>query len=223
MGDAKSSKTTQTPKSRVMLKVLLQDYKQFYVEDLADLEYTYEKFAEKCVDTIDSFGLGFTLMYWLENAGKFLNDELQQELFICFSYMITPRQTIRYTIEQSIARFENILEQHGLLEKYKKKIVDHVLLDKDAKVAKKDEPIVVHLPKNIKIDPKLADLDPSECPDGKEMNPKTKRCVKKCGNGYSRNAAFRCVKIKTTKTPSKRCPKGTRKNPKTGKCEKKQI
>jgi len=34
------------------------------------------------------------------------------------------------------------------------------------------------------------------CNDGKELNPKTNRCVKKCNDGYSRNDVFKCVKTK---------------------------
>lgn len=222
VGNTHSTTVMRKQKTIEMLTKMLEDYKQFYIEDLADPEYTYNIFAHKCVDTIDSFGLGYTLMYWLANTGKFLDNELQHELFVCFSYMITPRQTIRYTIEQSIVRFEEILERSGLLEKYKKKIVGHVLLDKDAPVSQKDEPIVIHLPKSIKIDPTLAELDPPECIEGKEKNPKTNRCVKKCKNGYVRNDAFRCIKIKKTaglpheqqsnKSRRSRTPNGTKKN-----------
>ena len=37
------------------------------------------------------------------------------------------------------------------------------------------------------------------CNDGKELNPKTNRCVKKCNDGYSRNDVFKCVKTKKNK------------------------
>ena len=31
------------------------------------------------------------------------------------------------------------------------------------------------------------------CPGGKELNPRTRRCVKGCGLGSIRNSAFKCV------------------------------
>jgi hypothetical protein len=33
-----------------------------------------------------------------------------------------------------------------------------------------------------------------KCPDGKERNPKTHRCIKKCKSGYVRDKDFKCVK-----------------------------
>ena len=38
-----------------------------------------------------------------------------------------------------------------------------------------------------------------KCPQGKERNPKTKRCIKVCKNGYSRDQDFKCKKNKTQK------------------------
>ena len=42
------------------------------------------------------------------------------------------------------------------------------------------------------------------CNDGKELNPKTNRCVKKCNDGYSRNDVFKCVKTKKNRLSSRR-------------------
>ena len=39
------------------------------------------------------------------------------------------------------------------------------------------------------------------CPEEKEYNPSTKRCVKKCKSGYSRDRSFKCKK---TRAASKR-------------------
>ena len=35
-----------------------------------------------------------------------------------------------------------------------------------------------------------------KCPPGKELNPKTNRCNKTCKQGYTRNAQFKCIKMK---------------------------
>ena len=57
-----------------------------------------------------------------------------------------------------------------------------------------------------------------ECPEGKEINPKTGRCVNKCKDGEVRNLdTGRCMKIKL-KLKSKECPEGKEINPKTGRC-----
>lgn len=39
-----------------------------------------------------------------------------------------------------------------------------------------------------------------DCPSGKELNPKTKRCVKVCKDGFQRNANFKCSKIREVKS-----------------------
>ena len=54
-----------------------------------------------------------------------------------------------------------------------------------------------------------------ECPEGKEINPVTKRCVKICDKDKIRNPETgKCEKIKT----EKECPEGKEINPKTGRC-----
>ena len=52
--------------------------------------------------------------------------------------------------------------------------------------------------------PKLPKSTPSskKCPKGKELNPITKRCIKKCKDGEIRNVKTRmCEKIKQPKPP----------------------
>jgi hypothetical protein len=80
-------------------------------------------------------------------------------------------------------------------------------------------------------------MDSKRCPEGKEVNPKTGRCINKCADGTVRNDKGRCVKDKTKKassqkarTPSpakaqtpppaskKKCPEGKEVSTKTGRC-----
>jgi hypothetical protein len=61
------------------------------------------------------------------------------------------------------------------------------------------------------------------CPAGKELNPKTKRCVNLCPPGKKRNAAFKCVADKAAAAAApagvvKTCPAGKELNPKTKRC-----
>jgi len=45
-----------------------------------------------------------------------------------------------------------------------------------------------------------------DCPDGKEFNPLTKRCIKVCKSRYVRNPSFKCVLDKSqpkTRKPRK--------------------
>ena len=72
------------------------------------------------------------------------------------------------------------------------------------------------------------------CPQDKEINPATNRCVKRCKEGEQRNEKFRCVKIKqpnkpepnrkTSKNkqknnkPAMECPPEKELNPATNRC-----
>jgi hypothetical protein len=231
----------------------MQLYSLFFVEDVGDVDnpLSYNMFANKCVDTIDSYGLAFTLLFWLSNASKFLefggekHKEFVLEFRACLYEMISPWLTVRSSIDVSIVKFEQLLEKSGILEKHHKKIVNHTIMDKDARIAKKDKPVLVKLPKVSKKTRALdlfGEMDPPQCPEGKEMNPKTTRCVKVCKEGYARNEQFKCLKRRSQKeeknkekkdknkdkktvkislnSKRSRCPNGSRKNPKTGNCEK---
>jgi len=50
-----------------------------------------------------------------------------------------------------------------------------------------------------------------ECPKGKELNSKTKRCINQCKEGYLRNTEFNCIKKKTKKEQIKVPKKRTKK------------
>ena len=54
-------------------------------------------------------------------------------------------------------------------------------------IADKDD-VEISLSKNFD---KISD---KQCPKEKDLNPTTKRCVKKCNPGFSRNDKFKCTK-----------------------------
>ena len=66
------------------------------------------------------------------------------------------------------------------------------------------------------------------CPEGKELNPKTTRCVTECKDGFIRDAEFKCKKVAKQppvkeirlipKDVNKLCPEGKELNPKTNRC-----
>ena len=68
------------------------------------------------------------------------------------------------------------------------------------------------------------------CPEGKERNPLTRRCVNKCKANQTRNAKFQCVTVKQVKEPKvkepkvkevKDCQEDQERNPHTRRCVKK--
>jgi hypothetical protein len=207
------------------LKITGEDYKEFYVNS----ELTYEDFAEKCVDTIDSYGLGFAMLYWLWNVRKHIQPAhflMHSQLDALFYSMVTPNVEARFAINTALFTLEKIITESGLLEKHGKKIVDHMVVSSSAPVTVFDKPVIIKIKKSKK--PVLENVEPGDCDSGKERNPKTGRCINVCKPGYIRNADFKCVKQKIIKEKPKsassskkrkRCPNGTRRNKKTGKCE----
>jgi hypothetical protein len=68
----------------------------------------------------------------------------------------------------------------------------------------------------------MADIMLIPCPEDKERNPKTGRCVAKCKPGYTRDADFKCIKIRQPRIVIDKatvaCPEGKERNPKTRRC-----
>jgi len=81
------------------------------------------------------------------------------------------------------------------------KVVPVVVPSKKRVSTKKRGPAVARVVDSRKAPSKRA------CPPTKpDYNPKTRRCVKSCPPGKTRDAGFKCVKPKSVKTPSLRLP-----------------
>ena len=188
----------------------------------------YERLVDKSLMTVDNYGLGFGLFSILK-ASKHLIDE---NLFNGFKRLFLKMSNFdvfqRPTPEEAFDRYKMIIVLSGLTDKYNMHIGDDELLVKGTeKKAEKKE--IAKLPKATKK--AIVELA-EECADGKERNPKTRRCVDKCKEGYSRDADFKCKKNKTQKkkeptpvknakkTPQqeKKCADGKELNTKTNRC-----
>jgi hypothetical protein len=65
----------------------------------------------------------------------------------------------------------------------------------------------------------LSEPIPRLCPEGKEINPKTGRCVKSCKPEQVRSVETgRCVSKKSSSPKRRVCPSGKEINPKSGRC-----
>jgi serine/threonine protein kinase len=208
------------------------------------LEMKYEKFLEASVRTVDVFGLGLSLNYWLHVAKKFLPTALTSELCVLYNKMISSELLFRPFISDALSEMEKILTKHGLLEKHNKKILNHTVVDSTEdeikspsiehhvfdKIARPNDAIVRTDPGDcpegmVKNDKgKCVNIKRSEriCPEDKERNPKTKRCISKCKPGYVRNEDFKCIRIKqpivVVDKVSIPCPEGKERNPRTRRC-----
>jgi serine/threonine protein kinase len=182
-------------------------------------EYTkehYDLFLNNSIDTLDIYGTGIALLYFYDIASKFFSTSLKNDLYDLFYQMVRPNFNKRIKIDKLIEDYETILENHDILKKYNKKFVNNVLVS-GLSIPKYIENNIQKIHGNeIKLSKKemiIKTLNPIivECPPNKEYNPYTKRCVKKCEKGKSRDKLFNCVKEcppdKVLNVKTKRCIK----------------
>jgi len=180
----------------------------------------YDLFLKTSMETLDNFGIGFSLLSMLTRTQKFIDKKLVNDLSYLFNSMIHSNVFQRPSPTEVIIKYETILKSNGLLDKYNMRFENHLLVDGSVKEQdKKDEQ---NMPKTTK---KFLDELILACPTGKELNPKTNRCINVCKNGFERNEKFLCRKkntgknTQTTKT-IKRCPVDKELNPFTNRCNK---
>lgn len=193
------------------------DYDEFIVKETPEL--THPEFVDKCLDSIDTYGLGMALLFWLHRAKKHLDQSLKIGFQIIFGKMVSAKMSNRLAAEEALDWSEKLLETSGLLRKHNKIILEHQVLNEGEQPKPKNQ---VKVKGKAKLDRYLADADPGACPEGKERNPKTKRCVNVCPKGKKRDDAFKCIKdVVTGQMAESACPEGKERNPKTRRCIKK--
>ena len=214
---------------------IVRDYYNTYSK-LKHSDDDYKIFINKSFETFDNYAIGFSLFSILKETKELIDEKLYNDLRVLFLSMITFKLFERPTPSEVVDKYEFILKSNGLLDKYSMRFENHFLVDGTEKK-------IEELPKNA--NKFLADLI-LQCPDGKERNPKTNRCINKCKDGYSRDAEFKCKKNKTqkkkpileetitapmvdlhktpeiisykNKTQKKKCKEGKELNPKTNRC-----
>jgi len=82
-----------------------------FIDDVVDEEFDYVDFVPKCIDTIDSFGLGLSLLHWLHGAETHLNPELVVTLQTIFRGMVCQNVMQRLTVETAQHLLEEALAE----------------------------------------------------------------------------------------------------------------
>tara|TARA_B110000967_G_scaffold184583_1_gene204147 strand:- start:7579 stop:9033 length:1455 start_codon:yes stop_codon:yes gene_type:complete len=187
----------------------------------------YETFLTKSFETFDNYGIGFSLLSLLIRTKQFIDKRLLKDLKHLFRSMISFNIFERPSPTEVVIRYEDILKSHGLLEKYNMRFENHLLVEGSVKEEEMKE-----TPKEEREIKKFMEELVIKCQDGKERNPKTKRCINNCKDGYIRNEEFKCKKDKTQKAKvaitkplpknktqkKKECLEGKELNPKTNRC-----
>jgi serine/threonine protein kinase len=186
-----------------------------YLNDFFDnfkLDVNYDVYLNNTIDSIDIYGLGFTLQFVLNEFYK--RKAISEDFFVRCSRLFSTMYSFNpYTrelnIENLITNYDNILLEYGLLS------IDEVIIP--PKIIEEYKRELSKPPKTITPElSRYAILDPPLCAEGKERNPHTNRCVNKCKLGYERNNEFKCVK--TRKVSLVPCAEGKERNPHTNRC-----
>ena len=221
----KTAKAAQTfysftnKKSELFKLKSLPEFMEDFELTLKDIDdkNKYQTFMEHSINTIDSFGVASGLMSVLCDVYKFMDMDFVYELADIFYKMFTPHQKVRLDIKSALPLYENCLERH-ILKKQKLQFKDNKIV-KETKIETIFNKTVDSIKLKdviIKSKKKLSKLATSpQCPEGKEYNPFTRRCVKKCKSGYKRDRNFKCKRITLKKRD---CPEGKVLNQKTNRC-----
>ena len=182
----------------------------------------YDEFLDKSLSTIDSYGLACGLMETLCNLYLFMDIDFVRELASIFYSMLEPNITKRLTIYEATPLYEECLRKY-ILKDRKKEFKKNKVVNETVATTVFDKEIATITQTSIAITSKkeLKKLMTSpSCPDGKEINPNTGRCVFNCKNGYVRDKKFNCTRKKKTNSE---CPEGKVLNPKTNRCIKTPV
>ena len=172
-----------------MVTAFLKTYK-----NLINIDELYKMFINKSFETFDNYSIGFSLFSILKATKDLIDEKLFNDLRLLFLSMMTFDVFERPSPSQVVDKYEFILKSNGLLDKYNMRFENHFLVDGTEK--QEQEKRMEELPKS---DKEFIEELILKCPEGKERNPKTKRCINKCKEGYARDKEFKCKKNKTQK------------------------
>ena len=171
---------------------------------------SYDTNLNRIVDSIDVYGLGFTLQYILicfyEHRALTLDFFTRLSTFFHKMYDFNP-ETREINIDTLINEYETILLETGVLSRLKKSFVNNTIVSKNLKLIRSSNSRSNAKSLSHALE-KFATLDPAsssdviqlkKCPPEKELNIVTNRCVKKCKPLETRNTKFKCVSSKTKK------------------------
>ena len=162
---------------------------------------SYDDYLIQTVKSIDIFGLGFTLQYILNcfKNNKGVDDNFYTKVSALFGKMYDFNPVTReLDLEKILTEYENILLETGILTRLNKDFVDHQVVDKSPipeDVTKGQQTTSIEdLEKDATLNVVELQTIEKRCPEGKELNPKTKRCNNICKDGYARDENFKCKK-----------------------------
>jgi len=123
--DTYNSNSIKTFFSYVMPKNNYKEFTNTYFNDLLNMitmdlnSKSYNEFIKKSLDTIDIYGVGFTMLYAANILKHILDKEFYNDIFNFTYKLITPRLFDRYTCEDAIIKYKELLNKHNIFKQNK--------------------------------------------------------------------------------------------------------
>jgi serine/threonine protein kinase len=102
---------SENEKNEIQQKYLMAFYK-FITEEIK--KNNYNEILDKSIQTIDVYGLGLTLQYFMAHCKHLLDSSIIKTFEACFFNMITPDVYKRYTINKARDEYLHILTKYDL-------------------------------------------------------------------------------------------------------------
>ena len=196
------------------------------ITSLNSYDGRYNELLEKCVKTMDTYALGFTINHIFNKL--FLLHHISREKYIELHMFC--RQLFDFNIETRLgdpelilSKYEEVLEKIGVMSTLNMSFVDHKPIkgSNTSNIINPSETIPINSVLDKSSDVSLEKSDFIVCPKGKEYNTITQKCVDNCKAGKERNENGRCVAVKQQiSQKSKICPPGKEINIYSGRCAK---
>jgi hypothetical protein len=174
-----------------MINKYLLEYHKLLLDQITPDNYT--EFLNKSIKSIDVYGLGMSLYYLLNCSTTFLKPEIIELMESCFFNMTTPNLLQRFTIEEALDTYENILMKSGFMDEFGLNFQKHEIVEKNKMSNILLKKIHNIKSKNISIrrisKSRLENaLEMPICLDGYEINTRTRKCEKINYNNKTRRS-----------------------------------
>jgi len=176
--------------------IMINKYMDGFLNCITTELQEYTTFLKKSLETVDVYGVGISIAYMINMTKHLVDKNFANDLEQLSFQMTNSDLSSRYTIDQSIQRFEEILNLHNITQKHKVHFENNKLVKIKAKNMKKKilNPSTIILSKHERSSDEVVQHKPV-CEYGNKFDNITKKCYKKCPEGKIRNKITRrCVK-----------------------------
>jgi hypothetical protein len=176
--------------------IMINKYMDGFLNCITTELQEYTTFLKKSLETVDVYGVGISIAYMINMTKHLVDKNFANDLEQLSFQMTNSDLSSRYTIDQSIQRFEEILNLHNITQKHKVHFENNKLVKIKAKNMKKKilNPSTIILSKHERSSDEVVQHK-TVCEYGNKFDNITKKCYKKCPEGKIRNKITRrCVK-----------------------------